>query len=742
MKKLLFLTVPLLLAGSVAFIPKNADVNYADTELRQYAYSDIPNNGTLSGAYSQFVDIADVTSYLGYGYNVIESRYINKYDVLKTNPIFNIEQLSNTNLLLDRENSLYARSYKESTMQDFSETYNANLTINGSYGPFFSGGLKLDFAWNNNAKSYYYFYKGVVSLKTFTLTMSAQNSDLRNMLASEFEYDLNNMQPALLFGKYGTHFIKDVTMGGRLELNTTFSSDSLSITSDTQTAVDARIEYMNFALGMGGSASSSSTLSQYHVVENQNVFCVGGPQLPMTGAANVKTYLNQWINSFNTDLSYSALVDVPNYQSLVPLWELLSPSNQARRNQLETYFNSAVSGSNSDLYSRFTTYDIYQVSISASEGGSVDASQLAYKAGSLATVTATPSIGYEFSGWYRGGTRVSSSQTYSFTIQENTNLEARFIKRITMEGKGTSEEPFIVTNRTQLSQIRYAMSAHYKLGNDITFESGLFTPIPGIFTGELDGNGKTIKNMKIDKTYSSGSSTGYLGLFEKIGARGVVKNLHINESTLNARQSSNNSSMVYCGLVCGMNNGGTIINVDYFKSSVIVEHKISLVGGIAGYSTGEINSCDLLGCIVSGPDVVGGIVGSADYLSETIDCSFDAETFFGWFAVTPGQIKLVAKNVSNSFVAGGIVGYCYRATVSGCSVRFTNFNIEGTITRNPTMGYVVGHLSGGSIDYETNDFRNNTTQNINSSYRKYYFAKANGYVGRTENNPTINGQEY
>ena len=90
--------MPLLLIGSVAFTAKNVDANYADFEGKLYAYSDIPNNGTLSGSYSQFVNIADVTSYLGYGYNVIESRYINKYDVLKTNPIFNIEQLSNTNL--------------------------------------------------------------------------------------------------------------------------------------------------------------------------------------------------------------------------------------------------------------------------------------------------------------------------------------------------------------------------------------------------------------------------------------------------------------------------------------------------------------------------------------------------------------------------------------------------------------------------------------------------------------------
>ena len=739
MKKLLFLTVPLLLIGSVAFTAKNVDANYADFEGKLYAYSDIPNNGTLSGSYSQFENIADVTSYLGYGYNVIESRYINKYDVLKTNPIFNIEQLSNTNLLLDRENSLYAKDYKGSTMQDFSESYNMNLTINGSYGPFFSGGLRADFQGSNSSKSYYYFYKGVVNLKTFTLTMSAQNSDLRNMLASEFESDLNNLQPSLLFGKYGTHFIKDVTMGGRLELNATYSSNSLNITDSAQVAVDARISYLNFALGMNGSANYSNTLSSQNVTESQNIFCVGGPQLPMTSVTNVQNYLNQWINSFNTDLSYSALVDVPNYQSLVPIWELLSPSNQTRRNQLENYFTSAVSGSNSSLYSRFTTYDICKLNANSGNGGkvSINGGQTVYKAGSTVTLTATPNTGYEFDGWYKNNVRVESKPTYSFTIQENTTLTAKFIKRITMSGSGTSSSPFIITSVDHFSQIKYAMSAYYKLGNDINFNNQLIDPVPGVFNGELDGNNKTLQKIKIDKYYSTGSSTGYLGLFEKIGSSGHVKNLKINESNLTARQSSSNSSLVYCGLVCGMNNGGKIENVDYFKCSVSAEHKISLVGGIAGYSTGTISNCDLKACTISGSDLVGGIVGSADHGSITSTCSFDADTFYGLFSVADGVIKLVAKNVSNSFVAGGIAGYCYDATLTNCSVRFTKFNLEGTVTRNPAMGYIVGHMSSGSLDYVKNDSRNITKPSISSSYNKYFFANSNGFVGRVQNSPNI-----
>lgn len=771
MKKLLFLTVPLMMVGVVALTAnKGASADFADYEIDKpafnvdkqigfkkqygvasmfgednYDYGDIPDSGSISGKYSQFEDIANVTSYLGYGYNVIRSRYINKYDVLKTNPIFDMNQLRNTNLLLDRENSFDCRTYRESTMSEFSEDYNASLKVDGSYGPFFSGGLEADYQGSSTAKTYYYFYKGAINIKTFSLTMSVANSDLRNMLASDFQTALYNTAPAQLFDKYGTHFLKDITMGGRLELNVKYSSESNRVTENAQAAVNARLNYMNYCLGIEANAGYANTLEDEHIEESQNIFYVGGPQLPMTGAESVRTYLPQWVQSFNTDLSKSSLVDVPNYQALVPLWELVNPNNQTRRNELINYFISAVQGSNNTLYQRFVKVDLCNLNITKNGKGSIAGNNSPYKAGSSVTLTATPSTGYEFDGWYKGNTRVSTSRTYSFTIQSNTSLTVKFKNMMTMTGSGTINRPFIITNSTELSQIRYAMSAYYKLGNDIDFENKLFNPIPGTFNGELNGNGKTLKRLKIDKLYSSGSSTGYLGLFEKLGSSGHVKDLNINESTLTARQSSSNNSLVYCGFVCGMNNGGHIENVDYFKSSVGAENKISIVGGIAGYSTGRIENCDLLGCTVFGSDLVGGIVGSSDRDSSlnrdsiVSNCSFDAETFFGAFAVTSGQIKLVVKNVSNSFAAGGIAGYCYRATVSDCSVRFTNFTVEGTLgTRQyPAMGYVVGYLSAGSLNYKPADFRNLSKTNINSSNSRYYFAVSNGYVGRTDNNSTI-----
>lgn len=57
--------------------------------------------------------------------------------------------------------------------------------------------------------------------------------------------------------------------------------------------------------------------------------------------------------------------------------------------------------------------------------GSVTGAGL-YDIGSSVTVAAQPGSDNSFVGWYKGSTQVSTSQSYTFTIEENTALEARF----------------------------------------------------------------------------------------------------------------------------------------------------------------------------------------------------------------------------------------------------------------------------------------------------------------------------
>ncbi len=82
----------------------------------------------------------------------------------------------------------------------------------------------------------------------------------------------------------------------------------------------------------------------------------------------------------------------------------------------------------SDSYTIPTFKNAYRITTSTmNSGGSVSASQTVFS-GSSCTVTATPSLGYRFDGWYEGSsiTPVSTNASYTFTATGSRTLMAQF----------------------------------------------------------------------------------------------------------------------------------------------------------------------------------------------------------------------------------------------------------------------------------------------------------------------------
>lgn len=70
----------------------------------------------------------------------------------------------------------------------------------------------------------------------------------------------------------------------------------------------------------------------------------------------------------------------------------------------------------------------YTVTVTSSGSGTVTGAG-GYTSGETATLKATPNSGYRFDGWYNeSGTRVSTNATYSFTVTQNQNFTAKFVK--------------------------------------------------------------------------------------------------------------------------------------------------------------------------------------------------------------------------------------------------------------------------------------------------------------------------
>lgn len=154
-----------------------------------------------------------------------------------------------------------------------------------------------------------------------------------------------------------------------------------------------------------------------------------------------------------------------------------------------------------------------------------------------------------------------------------------------------------------------------KLVADIDLENQLWEPIgqtgqPGQFQGTFDGNDKTIKNLRIDKT-SKNSTHMAAGLFGWVEWSSVcIKNLTIDGATVKAHH--------YAGAVVGYNSAPvencTVKNANIScVYNTVLKDDGDKAGAIVGYNqgAGKIKDCSAENCQIDAVRDAGQLVGAA-----------------------------------------------------------------------------------------------------------------------------------
>ncbi|MCL2598701.1 MAG: InlB B-repeat-containing protein [Firmicutes bacterium] len=284
-----------------------------------------------SGLFGAMDDVSVGSSYLGRGFDMINSNLVNRKTVLRT-PIFDDKQLKGQPVVKDVE---YATrvidTYNESATQ-FLEDLNGklNLSANGYWG---SGSLSSTFGTTSASKDFHSFKMLDAYVHSYTLTLQSQVTDLRRIVTGDFLADLYSKQvsPAQLMEKYGTHFVMGVDMGGRLqstyllESNEQASIDSVSASISTQ---------FNYGVG-GGSVGAEvdwrKEASSKGVTHNTEIWVLGGDSRAEDGTVfdfssddKVRDYYAQWADT----LRYApALMGLGSSQDIIPLWSLIDGLN-------------------------------------------------------------------------------------------------------------------------------------------------------------------------------------------------------------------------------------------------------------------------------------------------------------------------------------------------------------------------------------------------------------------------------
>lgn len=297
------------------------------------------------------------------------------------------------------------------------------------------------------------------------------------------------------------------------------------------------------------------------------------------------------------------------------------------------------------------------------------------------------------------------------------------------DGDGSYHLPYVIENQNHLNRIRYFKDRHFvilpnnesktiQLDTGITGSSYTWDIITGQFTGSIDGNNSTIKNITTQTINVSGTT--YLSFMEDNS--GIIKNLNLEINYSNSVLSSTKLNVAGLaitnnGLISNVNIEGTInINAGRVTSGIMagglvvvneqnasIENSIvsanitaldngsysTYTGGIACTNYGAVSESSYTGVLTS--NYIGGIIAS-NY--GTIDkCSVTA---------TLNSTDRPASSDINTR-KGSIVGGIVAETFNNSSITNSYSTATITITKDSStgkstfVGGIVGDLSANAF---------------------------------------------
>ncbi len=194
--------------------------------------------------------------------------------------------------------------------------------------------------------------------------------------------------------------------------------------------------------------------------------------------------------------------------------------------------------------------------------------------------------------------------TGTFTAQDIEILNA-FFTTLSTDDNGAVTATHYNWNGTNKQYLTNVLKA--RVGANVTIVGSLFASTKvgenGVLTGfdgTYDGNGYVIEYLNI-----MGYGKTNVGLFDVIGETGIVKNVHLRNVTINAKQG--NVGMLAGSVYESKTTETSVKNVSVHGA---INASGGTVGGLFGTSARDIENAIVLGTITSQNATLGGVVGT------------------------------------------------------------------------------------------------------------------------------------
>ena len=339
-----------------------------------------------------------------------------------------------------------------------------------------------------------------------------------------------------------------------------------------------------------------------------------------------------------------------------------------------------------------------------------------FKATGNSTVTLTNGSSIVIAGAFKTGenTEVSVDATSSIT---DKNGQVKF----GLSGEGTEANPYLISSVDDLVLFRNSVNAgetkynaegvYVALGANINLAGidwsvNIGDDCNATFDGIFDGKNYTISNLTATETAQKADGYICTGLFGAIHGNAVVKNLTIENVTINAPFAGNNiGAVVGFAYACK----GSIENVKVIGDININAPLATGVGAIVGYDYYS-PALTVKNCVVKGNDgsaivgksYTGGLVGYASSkiamnnntiedvtVSATASVGAVAGIMLGGGSATDNTVKNVTLTANGALWANSSA--VVAGTITGGAVTVSNTTVEN-VTANGAAARLVGGI--------------------------------------------------
>lgn len=278
--------------------------------------------------------LEDNRHYLLQGYDVVNNPYLKTEDIQMSNTILDKNKLSEKfpnnsfyTYVNGNETGSVTETYAGSTLYEMESSFRTKNTI--AYNSVaLKASLSVNYQTGNSILDNNIFLKQYQAHVLGRIYSKGDVADLRSCLSDHFQDDLEKMEPKKLFAKYGTHLIRDFSVGGCITLDMRY--DNHSNKTVQKVSADASAAYA----GLSCDSSTDAYKSAVSFYENVSVkICsVGGDPFSAFSVSDFNSQNKAWTDS----LAQKAVPFKINGNGSLPVWELTN--NAARAKELEKAF--------------------------------------------------------------------------------------------------------------------------------------------------------------------------------------------------------------------------------------------------------------------------------------------------------------------------------------------------------------------------------------------------------------------